>query len=276
MAKKKKTYYKKKFKGVRYVTKALGKYFKKRYPNYKDRSARARVIHSEIIANGEKVILANIFSKERHKRVSKVKDLFYPNALEDVIPFFSIEDYVDLIRQSDSKIRFESSIFSEDLPDVNGGEKPNYYKCFSSFVKYCNKLLSETSVGESDSTDIQWFVKTLPPVKKGDYYVMEIVTCNNEGEIDEDGFDFDPNDISTIGKFSNTFTGEKEKETTEVKEVEFTKQNKFSIREKELEIEKIEKETQLEFTKAFNNLSFQFKEGVITKSEFKEMLKKLR
>lgn len=279
MAKRKKKYYyyKKKFKGVRYVSNALGKYFKKRYPKYKDRLARARVIHSQIKVNGEKVILANIFSKERHKRVVKAKDLFFPNDLLDTTIFFSLDDYVELIRQSDSRIIFESTIFKEDLPEVRGGKAPSYQKCFSSFVSYCNKLLGESTSGEATSDDIYWYVKTLPPVKKGKEYVMEIVACDREGEIDEENFGFDPSVDSTIKNFSKTFTSDGEtKENKSEEEIILTEKHQYALRQKELEIEKINAESRLEFTKAFNNLSWQYKEGLITKSEFKDMLKKLK
>lgn len=277
MAKRKKKYYKKKFKGVRYVTKALGKYFTKRYPTFKKRSARAKVILAEIKANGEKVILANIFSKERHRHGVKISSLFFPNDLLDTTIFFSLEDYVQLIGQSDSRITFESTIFKENLPKVMGGTPPSYQKCFSSFVSYCNKLLSESSSGEASSDDIQWYVRTLPPKKVGKEYVMEIVACNGEGEIDEENFGFDPSVDSTVKSFSKTFTstGESKKDKSE-DEIAFTEKHQYAIRQKELEIAKLEAEGRLEFTKAFNNLSWQFKEGLITKSEFKDMLKRLK
>ena len=71
MAKKRKTYYKKRYKGVRYVNRALKKYFGKRYPVGSDRLARARAITDQIKGAGDKVILKNIFAIERIPRKSR-------------------------------------------------------------------------------------------------------------------------------------------------------------------------------------------------------------
>ena len=65
---KKKTAYKPKYKGVRYIAKSLVKYQSKKYPNYNKALPDARKYLAEIKSSGQKVKLSSIWNLSRNRR----------------------------------------------------------------------------------------------------------------------------------------------------------------------------------------------------------------
>lgn len=205
MAKKRKQYYRKKQKGVRYVTKALAKYFGKRYPNYSDRQKRARLITDQIKSSGNKVVLKNIFALERKPRAVKKtpvsgkdimagieplltqsqKDLFTPQ------PFWKLGEYPTAIisLDQDLNITFVSDISPAGTDSFKAGDNIGYQEYFAQFVSYTNRLISklQQQAGRKLTSDeIDYFVMTTPPDENGE---SRIISVDQDGNSNDWGFD---------------------------------------------------------------------------------------
>ena len=76
---KKKSSYKKKYKGVRYIAKSLVKYQKGKYPNYNKALPDARKFLSEIKSNKENVTLKNLWKYSRTRKGSSKKTTSTPD-----------------------------------------------------------------------------------------------------------------------------------------------------------------------------------------------------
>lgn len=207
MAKRKKSYYKKRpQKGVRYVNRALKKYFTKRYPNYQDRMQRSRELVSQIKAADEKVILKNIFALERRHRKPSLKkqkeDLLA--GIEDFLTdsqqalfrpdyYFNLDDYPARIISlpKSMNITFVSEISPAGVPDIQAGDNVMYHEYFADFVNYCNKLkrLADQQ-GAKDEYNSEWFVKcTEPSPDASGRMISRIISCDSDGNIQDYGFD---------------------------------------------------------------------------------------
>jgi hypothetical protein len=205
MAKKRKSYYRKKQKGTRYVAKALAKYFGKRYPTYSDRLNRAREISNQIKGSGNKVILQNIFGIERIPRIKKKinfrsedimagidpfltdqqKEIFKPN------PFYELGSYPDLISgmDSDLNITFVSEVSPIDSPSFKSGENIGYQAYFANFVNYTNRVINkiQNEIGRKLTSDeIEYYVMATPPDENG---ISRIVSVDSDGNSNDWGFD---------------------------------------------------------------------------------------
>ena len=98
MSKKKKSY-KAKYKGVRYIAKALVKYQRGRYKNYNSALPDARIFFNEIKSSGQKVKLSSIWNLSRNRKSnisSKSKKGNIPKIDKNLLAksfFFELVDY---------------------------------------------------------------------------------------------------------------------------------------------------------------------------------------
>lgn len=207
MARKKKSYYKKRpQKGVRYVNRALKKYFTKRYPNHQDRMQRSRELVGQIKGSGEKVILKNIFALERRHRkpslkrqqadlLAGIKDTLTESqkALFKPDNYFNLDDYPARIISlpKSMNITFVSEISPAGVPDIKSGDNIFYHEYFADFVNRCNKLKGlADQQGRKDEYSTEWFVKcTQPAPDASGKMVSRIISCDSDGEPEDYGFD---------------------------------------------------------------------------------------
>lgn len=215
MAKKRKSYYKKRYKGVRYVNSALKKYFGKRYPVGSDRLARARAITDQIKGAGNKVILQNIFAIERIPRKSRPAprsekpdtelllgiEPFLTVGQREVLfepqPYWELVQYPNTISGLDTKLNltFQSEVSPAGLPIISGdGTTVSYDEYFSHFVSHCNELVrlkNEKSSVKISSDNIPFKVMCTPPDENN---ICRIISVDEDGDAENFGFNPDQPD----------------------------------------------------------------------------------
>jgi hypothetical protein len=137
--KKKKT---KHIKGVRYISKALKKYYPKKYKNSKAALPEARTILKKLQKAEQKVILKHIFDIVRKKRTKKEKEIptrtpVLPSFLTEPQNYFLLSDYPVNIENSPKEVLFRSKqIFPSGTEPIRGGQLVDYTELFGAFVNY--------------------------------------------------------------------------------------------------------------------------------------------
>jgi hypothetical protein len=183
--------YKRKYRGVAYVSKVLVKYGgKKRYSSYADRLSNARTIVSDLRSKGVKVTVKSVMSLVRKKRVPK----YVPSLPAELTAlgqnFFRLVDYPNEIESGvDARIKFvyfpKFGVVPKGLPPIGGGTAPDYTTYFSGFVNYCNEL-NKLAVDE-DAYEEDWFVRCSEPDPKT--FESRIYSCDKDGVPTDYGFD---------------------------------------------------------------------------------------
>lgn len=268
MSKSKKRYYKKKFKGTRYIAKVLKRYGGKKYKNYSERVAKSREIYETLKANNQKVNIQNIGSLFRKQRPSKIiplqekPALFYGLKKADFY-YFDLIDIGNSIQKTTNKITFVSELFNEGIDEVQGGEKPDYSDTFSSFVTFINKEIKEREQG------YQFRIKVTDPEEIDGRWISRIISIDPNGE--EDNFGYEPGVGTGIGAEPRIpIQPTKKKPTTPTKAP--TSEENIA---KELEIKEIQKKIDLEKQENLKLAMDLFKSGMINKLEFKELIAKI-
>ena len=201
MATKKKKY-KKVYKGVAYIERALKKYFGKRYPTAKERRSKAHELFSLTAGQGQKVNITNIFELERHKRaVKKGKSLPEipkgpaPEPYFELLlarPYYLLTNYPNWIERSTKDIYFSSkAIFPSASTDIQGGSHCDYLSYFAGFVNFCNQKSKE--LGWLSSEETLWYVRCndpIPSIKHPGYWDCEIIIIDDAGN--EESFGYNP------------------------------------------------------------------------------------
>jgi hypothetical protein len=284
---------KKPFKGVRYIASKLKYYYKSRYKNI-SAMPRAKEIFVQLQKNKDKVILKNIFELEKRPKVSKTPLLVAPELPEFLAtpnPYFNLIDYPQEIVKCTNKIFFKSKLWSNKLPDIQGGERVEYETYFEDYVNYINAMKSQTNI-EDKRYETEWLIACLPPqyddIDKKWY--SELVSMDALGDIVDYGFDSN----NPKGKSSQPIlTNAKEKiegiDIVEQKKEETSAKQKKPAEGKvfdkaisdEIELEKQKEKTAIavstaEKNKAIANITKLLVDGVITKQEAKEMIDSLR
>jgi len=203
-SKKRKSYYKSKSKGLRYITNGLLKKYPKRYKSRSEASDVAKQLLLDLKGSNTKVTLGNalklLVDKRRDERLSKVS-YNLPNDLIELKPYYDFYEYVDLIKGLDDspRILFTSNIIPVGLPDIISGNEYEYEDYFAPFVNYIDKLRKLSSI---DLYEQEWFIRCTEPKRaKGKEetskcdYISRIIVCDVEGSEVSDGYGFDPNDV---------------------------------------------------------------------------------
>lgn len=203
-SKKRKSYYKSKYKGLRYITNGLLKKYAKRYKSRSEASDVAKQLLLDLKGSNTKVTLGNalklLVDKRRDERLSKVS-YNLPNDLIELKPYYDFYEYVDLIKGLDDspRILFTSNIIPVGLPGIISGNEYEYEDYFAPFVNYIDKLRKLSSI---DLYEQEWFIRCTEPKRaKGKEetskcdYISRIIVCDVEGSEVSDGYGFDPNDV---------------------------------------------------------------------------------
>jgi hypothetical protein len=264
----KKQGYKKKFKGTRYIAKVLKKYGGKKYKDYGARVEKSREIYQTLKANNQKVSVDNIESLFRKQRPSKIlpikeKPLLYYELKRDEIYYFDLINIGGLIQKTTNRITFISDLFNEDVEEVQGGEKPDYNDTFSAFVTFINKEIKEREQG------YQFRIKVTEPEEVNGRWISRIISTDPSGE--EDNFGYEPGVGGGIGPEPRTPIQPTKTPTKPPSKAPTSEENIA----KELEIKEIQKKIDLEKQENIKLAMDLFKEGLITKLEFKELISKI-
>ncbi len=214
--------YKSKYKGVRYVTAKLLKYYPKRYPNKSEASKEAHAIVSKLKLEKTKVTLKSVFSLLPKKvlKSSKREVPVLDTRLTDVSNYFTLEDYVLYIESTSSvpSLRFVSNIIPDGLEPIFAGFEYSYSDYFAPFVNYIDKL--RTKEKNPSMYSVEWYVKCEKPVYNNDkkYFESKIISCDSDGTENDYGFDkknpnVDVTDYNNEVKPANKYISKKDTPT---------------------------------------------------------------
>lgn len=192
---KKKRIYKPKYKGVRYIAKALKYYQSKKYPNYNKALPDARKFLAEIKSSGQKVKLSSIWNLSRNRRQKgtgkKTKAPKIDKNLLEIKKYFELIDYPTWIARCSNEIWFVSNIIPDYVSDIQGGSIITYEEYFSSFVNYINSIKALTNIEDNDY-ETSWRVTCTEPYENSatKRWESKIITVDADG--DEFDYGFDP------------------------------------------------------------------------------------
>lgn len=269
---------KKKYKGVRYVAKVLKKYYPKRYKNQREALGQAREVFQKLQTQGRKTRVVDILDLTRkHRGKPEVKKpeaptakplLFYKFFLDTY--YFDLQNYPADIQSTTNEITFVSKLFNEGVTEIRGGSRPEYNKTFSSFVNYINKNLT------SRDDAYEYLVKGTSPEWNPETQRWEsrIISIDPTGEETDFGYRPTPTKAPTKEEIE-----EIDKKIIEPSKVEPSpKSESKSSREKELELELLIEKEKTAAKKAENQKALieLFKDGLLSKEEFKDLMNKIK
>jgi hypothetical protein len=277
---KKKTAYRKKVKGVRYIASTLSTYFKKQYPNYKVALPKARELFDSYKKSKTKVGTKAIFESIRKKRKGKEVNPEIHPALLIPINYYDLVNYPTWIALSNKEVYFVSDLWAKHLPAIKGGTFPEYHEYFADIVNFLNDLAVVTEKRRSEEQDEWYVVATVPEFNKSKKrWESKIVTVDNNQNRTDVGFD--PKEPKN--KASQQQLPEQPKEVPSKREKAPETKEKApetttgkSEKQLELELKIAQEETKKEKASAVKELFKALNSGLITKAEFKEMYNDLK
>lgn len=275
---KKKNIYKKKYKGVRYVAKALVKYQKGKYKNYNSALPDARKFVKTLNSNNEKVNLKNLwkYSRTRKKTTSKSTISKKPEIdknLKELSFYFDLVDYPIWLLRTTNEVWFTSDLIPNSLPAIQGGTNIDYSDYFAPYVNFINSMKSLTDPNDN-RYETEWLVTCTEPFfnKSKKRWESKIISV----DVDENEFNygFDPNApnlLATKTKFS---------EPTVPKEPEPTKPQEPQEPKKEPKSEPsttgaTNAERVKEIRGLISDLRQDVKDGFISKEDYSKLVKEL-
>jgi hypothetical protein len=236
--------YKKKKKGITYVSSVLRKYGGKKYSKGTESRAKAKEIYSDLKAKGDKVTIKSILAYVKAGKEPKQQIPSIPDEMLNVNNYFILTDYPRLIQtETSNKLTFISRVSDTSLPSIKGGSKPDYNTYFKPFVDYCNEL---ANLSEEGTYNEDWFVRTrLYDAKK---LIYEIIPCTGDGVEFYYGFDRNKTDKVPEQSITTNVGGPKKEEVVEPAKESEKEISKQTLSEKDKEIE-LSKEKQKEYEK---------------------------
>lgn len=229
--------YKPVFKGVRYITNKILKYYPKRYASRTLASQQAHEIYDKLKASGTKVTLRNAFKlippkelKNPPKQVAPVLDI----KLLEQTNYFHLLDYPLLILSTPEKpeLVFESNIIPVGLEPIMAGFEYDYTDYFKPYVDYIDKLRANE---HSTMYSYEWYVRCTEPVYNKDkkIYISRIIGCDADGEENEYGYSKNDPDALIIKYDASNKPLPKVKpiESNIDKQIELLKQQELTARE---------------------------------------------
>lgn len=192
---------KKRYKGVRYIAKALQKYQKSQYKTYKDASVKAREI-LKVLKNGkQKVTIKNIFNLTPKTKTAKSGAPQIPSKLLELSYYFELIEYPDYISLTTNKVFFISEVSPKGVSDIEGGSRPDYNDYFADYVAFINDLKAMTK-SEDKRYETEWMVTCTEPTKgtgknKGKW-ISKIISVDGSG--DKFDYGFNPNNPTKTPK----------------------------------------------------------------------------
>lgn len=197
--------YKAKYKGVRYIAKALAKYQKKQYPNYKQALPDAKKYFAELKSNKDKVTLKNLWKYSRKakttvsKTVGKGKQPTIDRNLLDSSFYFELVDYPTWILRCPNTVFFTSNLIPSKFPAIQGGTVIEYDDYFAPYVNFINGMKGLTNP-DDNRYETDWLVTCTEPywnnaTKRWESKILSVDSNGNEFDY---GFDSDtPTKLAT-------------------------------------------------------------------------------
>lgn len=262
-----------KYKGVRYIAKSLTKYFHSSYPKYSDALPKAREIFTELKKNKKPVKLGNIFPFARKKRTGKKQSPEIDSKLSALSYYFELVTYPIYILRNTNEVWFISKISPQGLPAIQGGTMPEYEEYFAPFVNYANGMAKQTNPDEK-RYDSEWNITCTPAVFNPSKKRWESKIISVDGTGTPMDYGFDPKRPAKIAKapvLSETEVSVPEPAEQVGKAKETTKPGVSDI-----EVRKIEAQTEQERQKNIANALKLYGEGMLTKMEFKEIMAQIK
>ena len=106
--------YKKKTRGIDYVSRILRKYAKRKFPSLKEARGRAKEILALLKEKNENVTVKSVMALVRKKREAGVT---LPEYFTTPQHYFALVDYPSaMLIEVSSKIKFKSKVSRKDLP----------------------------------------------------------------------------------------------------------------------------------------------------------------
>lgn len=248
-SRKKKSGYKKVFKGVRYIANVLVKYYNKRYPNYTSALVKSKEVYDSLKSSGTKVTVKSIKGLVSKKREPKKLEVPYiDQSLLKVINYFDLVDYPAYILRSSNLIKFKSDLIPSGVREIVGGNKIDYSVYFAPYVNYINRMVS-LDKKSSNRYETEWLVVCTKPyydLAKKQWYSDIISIDIDEVEVN---YGFNP-DLPSEVPSELIVTGALPSEVV-VPVIDTTKKSDI---EKEIELEKEKQKTIEEKMKAFREL----------------------
>jgi hypothetical protein len=201
----------------------------------------------------------------------------------DILPFYDLSQYSQMISDSDENVTFVSDIFDYSAPVLKGGDYADYSTYFKAYVDYCNEFVSQDpeEYKSSDWAGENMCIMTLPPEKDArGRWVCQIVVTDGEGTIITDMYGFAPNgesdfekgEVEVIPVEKGQAKAKREKKRKEVKKDkgkgDGIEELRLKANIKEAEARKAEAQTAK--VKEYAQL---LREGLITKADFIKFIK---
>ena len=290
-----------KFKGVRGIKKVLTQYYKKRYADPEKLKSKANEINRLLQKQKLNPTVDNILGFARKKQQAPAKGVKVipttkqpelPDSLQQASYYFELIEYPRYILTCTNQIWFTSNLWTEGLPDIQGGTLIEYETYFQNYVNHINSMKAMTTP-QDKKYETDWLIKCTEPVWNPitKRWESKIISVDFDGDIIDYGFDpKNPQQspasliLSQKGKGKPTT---KQPEPTPTKEPTPQKKTIEELK-KEVELEKTKQQTikeQKELEKAQEERIRQeniklamelFKSGDLTKAEFKEMMNDLK
>lgn len=265
-SRKRKYKYKKKFKGVQYIAKALRKYQKNKYPSYKKALPDARKFYETLKQNKETVKLDNIwnYSRQRRKRVQPANAPKIDYNLLQLSNYFLLVDYPTWILRCSKELFFISDLWDVNYEPIQGGTLCDYNKYFAPYVNYINSMKGLTDSADNRyATD--WYVTCTDPTFNPNtkQWESKIISVDEDGDITN--YNFDPKQPNKLASKVILSKDDKQQDKPVDKPKKPTTAKTDDIpgeREKQLNI-------------AIENLKQNYKEGLIDKEFFQREYAKL-
>ncbi len=274
---KKKSSYKKKFKGVRYIAKALVKYQKGKYSNYNKALPDARKFLSDLKSNEEKVNLKNLWKYSRTRRGTSKKSTSSPDIdskLKQLSFYFDLMDYPTWILRTTNKVYFTSDLIPDNLPPIQGGSSIDYSVYFAPYVNFINSMKSLTDPNDN-RYETDWLVTCTEPFfnKSNKRWESKIISVDTNGN--EFNYGFNPSTPSLLA----TKTKLSEPKEEPKKETEPKEEPKPKSTEKPTEPKETVSQSNVERVKEIRGLISDYrqdvKDGLLSKEDYRELVKEL-
>lgn len=265
------------YKGVRYIAQSLTKYFGKQYPSYKSALPKAREVFGQIQSSNQKVKLSTIFPLVRKGRKGKRTEPQLDPELLRMSYYFELQRYPALIARVSNEIWFKSKLTPSDAGDIQGGSYPDYSDYFAPYVGYINAIAAQYDREESRYTN-DWLVTCTPPIynRAKKRWESEIISVDGDGTPIDYGFN--PKKPSQKAPEPSEVPTPQPKPETPPKAPETAKPapSEPDVRVIQAQTDKIKAETEQKRQENISNLLRMFGEGQLTKSEFKELMNKIK
>lgn len=271
----KKSRYKAKYKGVRYIAKALTKYQKGKYPSYNKALPDARKYLAELKKNNEKVVLKNLWKYSRKRKVAKgtggkkgKAPILDPNLTRPSF-YFDLIDYPTWILRCPNNVWFVSDLIPSNLDDIQGGTSPDYDLYFAPYVNFINGAKGLTNP-EDNRYETDWLVVCTEPTfnNANKRWESKIISVDSNGN--EFNYGFDPKTPTKLAEKAKLSGAEKPTEQpTKEKPTEQPKQPT------QQPTEKASAERVKEIRGLIADLREDAKAGLITKEDYRASVRDL-